>query len=195
MERAQRLVADAVGHGGALDWEHKKVFEGLAVDEIQSLTGQEIEDLEADRMKFNPFRVCEEVSFRLEGVTGPGGYLESYVAKELGELFFFDKEYLDNCLSEPNNIVPGCNYYRKLQQFIDNHCRKGKKYIECLKFECERKNGTRCDFCESNEWIGPACTFILPPMPNESRLYHYKHVRDTPAQINGCMMEIDDLQP
>ena len=45
--------------------------------------------------------------------------------------------------------------------------------------------------------MGPACTFVLPPIPDESRLpeYHYKHVRDTPAQINGCMREIDDLQP
>ena len=42
--------------GGALDWENKKIFEGLAVDEIQSLTAHEIENLEADRMKFNAFR-------------------------------------------------------------------------------------------------------------------------------------------
>ena len=71
------------------------------------------------------------------------------------------------------------------------------KYIEYLKSECEGKNGTRCDFCEGNEWIDPACTFVPPPMPNESRLpeYHYKRVRDTPAQINGCMREIDDFQP
>ena len=86
---------------------------------------------------------------------------------------------------------------RKLQQFIDNHCRKGGKYVQYLKFECEGKNGTRCDFCEGNEWIGPACTFVPPPTPNESRLpkCHFKHVRDTQAQINGCMREIDDLQP
>ena len=33
-------------------------------------------------------------------------------------------------------------------------------------------------------------------MPNESRLpeYYFKHVRDTPAQINSCMRETDDLQ-
>ena len=43
------------------------MIEGLAVDEIRSLTAQEIETLEADRMKFNGFRVCEEVSFWLEG--------------------------------------------------------------------------------------------------------------------------------
>ena len=44
--------------------------------------------------------------------------------------------------------------------------------------------------------MDPACTF-LPPIPDESRLpeYHQKHVRDTLAQINGCMREIDDLQP
>ena len=45
--------------------------------------------------------------------------------------------------------------------------------------------------------MDPACTFVLPPIPDESRLpeYHHKLVRDTPAQINGCMREIDDLQP
>ena len=45
--------------------------------------------------------------------------------------------------------------------------------------------------------MGPACSFVLPPIPDENRLpeYHHKHVRDTPTQINGCMMEIDDLQP
>ena len=43
------------------------MIEGLAVDQIQSLTAQEIEALGADRMKFSAFRVCEEVSFRLEG--------------------------------------------------------------------------------------------------------------------------------
>ena len=59
MERAQSFVADAVCDGGALDWEHKKMFEGLAGDAIQSLTAQETENLEADRM--NVFRVCEEV--------------------------------------------------------------------------------------------------------------------------------------
>ena len=66
-----------------------------------------------------------------------------------------------------------------------------------LKFDSEGKRGTRCDFCEGNEWIGPACTFAFLPIPDKSRLpnYHYKHVRDTPAQINGCMREIDDLQP
>ena len=114
------------------------MFERLAVDEIQSLTAQETENLEADRMKFNAFRVCEEVSFRLEGATGPGSYLKSYVTNELGELFLFDKEYLDTYLSKPNNIVRGCNN-QKLQQFTDNHCRKGEMYIAYLKFECEEK--------------------------------------------------------
>ena len=32
------------------------MLEGLAVDEIQSLTAHETESLEADRMKFNAFR-------------------------------------------------------------------------------------------------------------------------------------------
>ena len=97
------------------------------------------------------------------------------MTKELEELFFFDKEYLDNYLSKPNNIVPGCNYYQKLQQFIDNHCRRGGKYIEYLKFECEGKHGTRCDFCEGNNLTGSACTFVPAPIPDESRLPEYQY--------------------
>ena len=56
MEHAQSFVADAVGDGEALNLEHKQMFEVLAGDEIQSLTAQEIENLEADQMKFNAFR-------------------------------------------------------------------------------------------------------------------------------------------
>ena len=56
MKRAQSFVTDAVCDGGTLDREHKKMFEGLAGDEIQSLTAQETENLEADQMKFNAFR-------------------------------------------------------------------------------------------------------------------------------------------
>ena len=38
---------------------------------------------------------------------------------------------------------------------------------------------------------------IINMYDSESRLpeYHYKHVRHTPAQINDCTREVDDLQP
>ena len=45
MERAQSFVADALCDGGALDWEHKKMFEELAGDEIQSWIAQEIANM------------------------------------------------------------------------------------------------------------------------------------------------------
>ena len=34
-------------------------------------------------------------------------------------------------------------------------------------------------------WMGPACTFVLSPIPDESRQpeYHYKHIRDTSEHI------------
>ena len=54
MERAQRFVADAVWRSIRLG--AQKTVEGSAVDEIQSLTAQKIENLEADRMKFSAFR-------------------------------------------------------------------------------------------------------------------------------------------
>ena len=43
MERS--FVADAICDGEALDWEDKKMFDGLAGDEIQSWTAHEIENI------------------------------------------------------------------------------------------------------------------------------------------------------
>ena len=80
-------------------------------------------------MKFTPSRIYEEVSFRLEGAAGPGSYLKRLCDKRAWRAALLCKEYLDNYLSEPSSIVPGCNYCRKLQQFIDNHCRKGESIL------------------------------------------------------------------
>ena len=46
-------------------------------------------------MKFNAFKVCEEVKNRCYGATAPGGYLKDFVSKPLDEIFFADKQYLE----------------------------------------------------------------------------------------------------
>ena len=65
---------------GGIRMRAQKTFVGLAGDEIQSLTAQKIENLEADRMLSESVR---KFPFWLEDATGPEGHLKSYVTKSL----------------------------------------------------------------------------------------------------------------
>ena len=56
-------------------------------------------------------------------------------------------------LSKPKNAtVPGCNDNHNLERFLENHCQKGEKFLEFVKFECQNRNGeVTCDFCEAKD--------------------------------------------
>ena len=199
VERAQSFIADGLCDGGSLQWEYKKMFDGLSDEELGELSPNDIEELELKIMKFNAIKVCEEVSHRLDGAPGPGGYLKSFVTDSIDKLFFFDKEYVDEYLSKPKNTIgPGYHYYQRLERFLESHCRKGEKFLEFVKFECQSKTeGVKCDFCDGKDWVGPHVTYVPAPMPDESKLpeFHYLHVRDTPLEVDGKFREVDDFQP
>ena len=55
-----------------------------------------------------------------------------------------------------NTTVPGCHYYQRLDRLLESHCRRGEKFIEFVKFECQNKTeGVMCDFCDGKDWVGP----------------------------------------
>ena len=39
-------------------------------------------------MEYNAYKVCEEISSRIDGARGLGGYLKCYVSVKADELFF-----------------------------------------------------------------------------------------------------------
>ena len=92
VEHVQSFIADALFDGGSLQWAYRKMFERTSEEDIEELSSNNVEELELKRMKFNTFKVCEDVSQRLDGATSPGGYLKSFVTDSLDKLFFFDKE-------------------------------------------------------------------------------------------------------
>ena len=146
-------------------------------------------------MKFNAFKVCEEVSDRIEGAVAPHGYLKSFVTPEHEELFFWDKEYLRRYIDEKDKkkIVPGYHFYTKLDNFMAKHFRKGEKYLEFVKFSCD---DDLCEFCSRNTWVGPPCTRIPEPVPDSTADYYkYLHVKDTPATFHGKQREVNDFNP
>ena len=50
-ERTNSSIGDAVVDGSTIDWEYHKRFDGLSGDEISSLSLQEYEEMEEERMQ------------------------------------------------------------------------------------------------------------------------------------------------
>ena len=59
-------VGDAIVDGGTIKWETHKQFEGLTDDEISALSLQDYEQLEAERMQKNAWRVTDQLVMRLD---------------------------------------------------------------------------------------------------------------------------------
>ena len=49
---------------------------------------------EVNRMKHNAFKVCDEVTDRVNGAPAPGGFMKSYTSDPLEEMFFSDEPYV-----------------------------------------------------------------------------------------------------
>ena len=62
VERMQSYVGDAICDGGPLSWEYKRQYEGLSDEQLGSMTYEELEHNEQERMKYNAFKVCDELS-------------------------------------------------------------------------------------------------------------------------------------
>ena len=196
VERMQSYVGDAICDGGPINWEYKEQYEGLTDADLLKMSYTELESCELDRMKFNAFKVCDELTLRIDGVPAPNGCMKAYTSEKKNQLFFNNHEYLKQFLSssEKNKMaVPGCNYFKSIETFSQQHMEIGEKYAEFTRFSCHLM---QCVFCSRTGWIGPPCQQIPKPMPNYERDgMHYLGVLDTPSEINGQARSVDDFQP
>lgn len=131
-------------------------------------------------MKYNAFKVCEEVATRVDGAVAPGGFLKAFVSTDISELFFWDKEYLTNYIANSTKktitLVPGYHYYKKIDTFLGSHFIKGEKYLEFLK--CDS-----CHYCAENKPLQILPGRIPEPMPDiTSESFKYLHVNQTPTR-------------
>ena len=51
------------------------------------MSSKEDETCELNRMKHNAFKMCEEVSQRVDGGMAPGGYIKAWVTPDENSLF------------------------------------------------------------------------------------------------------------
>ena len=153
--------------------------------------------MELERMKNNAFHVAKEVAERVDGGVAPGGYIKSFVTLEEDKLFFWDKKYLTAFTErKPSEVVPGQNYFSKVEEFTKLHAVVGEKYIEFIKFGCKDVHGDICIFCSDNGWNDIECSRIPEPMPDyKSERFAYLHVNKTPHEIDGIKREVNDYNP
>lgn len=197
VERCQSYVGDAICDGGPIQWEYKECYEGLSGEQLDGMTLEELEESEHQRMKYNAFKVCDEITLRTDGAPAPGGYMKAFTSEGSDDMFFCNEKYAWDYLhasEQRKSTLPGRNYFDKVKTFGENHCKLGEKHIEFIKFSC--KIPDKCEYCSTHPWVGPPCTRIPQPYPDyEADGYHYKSVFDTPTQIDGKERAIDDFQP
>ena len=171
---------------GSLEWEYRQQYEGLTDEQIEEMPLAEIGDTELKRMEYNGFKVCDDLTCRIDGAPVPNGYMKSYTFQKNEKLFF----------SNSSESVPGCHYFKKVHDFIDIHFEVGEKYMEFVRYCCSDSTGAPCAHCAESGWVSTNCTRIPKPMPDYSADgLRYKSVLDTPLEIDGKVRSVDDFQP
>ena len=95
IERIQTYVGAAICDGGSLEWEYKGEFAGLMEHEMLKITFEELERHELERMKFNAFKVFDELTSRLDGAPMLNRFMKSQTSL-LKERRVFENFYNSN---------------------------------------------------------------------------------------------------
>ncbi|CAC5426571.1 unnamed protein product [Mytilus coruscus] len=150
------------------------------VERTQSAVGKAISD---DLIS----ETCKDLARRVQNSAGPSrGFMIGLVSNTKDGMFFSDetslKNYLDTAQTK-RHMLPRYNYYKKNSDFYASHFEDGELYIEYVKFKCEEKNGTTCEYC-TNGWSASPITVVPKPYPDEN--YKYKNYEETTmSDMNG----------
>ena len=74
-------IGYAICDGGSLTWEHKSKSDVLSSLDLSNITTAQLEELELERMKYNAFRVADNVAERIDCGIAPDGYMKSFASK------------------------------------------------------------------------------------------------------------------
>lgn len=139
VERIQSYVGDAICDGGPLKWEYKQPYEGFSNEQLNEISLDELESSELDRMKYNAFKVCDELRFHIEGAPASGGFMKAYTSQTNEYFYFNNHQHLKKYLAASENAkiaLPGSHYFKMVQDFIEKHFDIGEKYLEYVRYAC-----------------------------------------------------------
>ena len=170
--------------GRALHWEYFQPTDLISEEELKTFTVDEMKELEAEVVQRNAWRVAQDFVSRIDGEPGPtGDCMKAFVTNRKEQQFFFNTEYIQQynaAKSETRKVkVPGHNYFKKLDDFIESCMTTGEIFHE---------------YCE-NESVDPTPRPV--PDINKPPKYHYLPVAETPTtNTDGSKRrEVDDYHP
>lgn len=65
-----------------MKWKYYKATDGLTAEQVEGMTNEELKSAEDDCMMKNAWKICEDVSNRIDGEPAPCGDMSSYVTKK-----------------------------------------------------------------------------------------------------------------
>ena len=160
-------MCEALVDGRVLQWEYVQPTDLISEEELKTFTVDEMKELEAEVVQRNAWRVAQDFVSRIDGEPGPAGdCMKAFVTNRKEQQFFFNTEYTQQynaAKSETRKVkVPGHNYFKKLDDFIESCVTTGEIFHE---------------YCE-NESVDSTPR----PVPDINKLpkYHYLLVAETP---------------
>lgn len=88
---AYKLRRDAICDGGSLKWINKGEFDDLIETEKKKITFEVLQRHELERMKCFAFKVCDELTSRMDGAPMLNGCIKFQTSLSKSELFFLTK--------------------------------------------------------------------------------------------------------
>jgi hypothetical protein len=183
-ERTNACIGEALVDGGPLCWDYFNPQSIHTMDELKAMTQDQLEAAEEECMEKNAWRVCEDVCQRVHMEPGPAGDMMLCMVED-ASLFFYNTKELVQYQKSPKGkrkALPGYHYFKKIENFIDEHGEKGELFIEFRLGRCT-KDGlySLCEFCQNCnvDEIGASPR----PFPDyASRKYKYLPLEETPRE-------------
>lgn len=130
-ERTNACIGEALVDGGALQWQYHKL-DNLPQNELEKMTIQDIENLEEEFTQKNVLKVCCDVKDRIHMEPGPANDLMlAFVDDTKKNHFFYNTDHLveyHKAGKEKRRTLPGYNYFKKIENFMDNHSVRGELF-------------------------------------------------------------------
>ena len=200
-ERTNSAIGDSVVDGSTIEWERFKKFEGMSLEEIDTLGVKEYEEIENERMKKNAWHVSKLLVERIDGSPVLGERIKSHLSEPNKDMFYFNERCLTkyNALSssQARKAVPCSAYIEKNLQFFHTQYHVEELFMEFVKFGCqEKQEEDEADCLSCVSWTGLPANRIPQPVPDPDRPYHYMHVAATPSETaGGEPRSVGDWQP
>ena len=172
------------------------------------MTFENLESLELEPMKFNAFKVCSELTSRMDGVPMLNGFMKSQTSLPKSELILNKEVYFKTFITATptkKHLISGNNYFSVLQDFITDISKseESKFPADLVTFTKEILDGklhfwVKCHLCRYLWAMSETNiqSYKIPKLMPGFLVddYHYLSATKMPSKMNGKERVIHDFQ-